>query len=117
MSIALASGRRNRRHYRLRRAFIEAGSMVLGLVLLIWSLLPVYNMFLIALDPEEGEVEFSGNLYPPEVSLEAFSPHFPDMALTPFENDVGSVGSRRDSDGAFAGPHAIYRWIIDLSES
>jgi multiple sugar transport system permease protein len=73
MSIALASGRRNRRHYRLRRAFIEAGSMVLGLVLLIWSLLPVYNMFLIALDPEEGEVEFSGNLYPPEVSLEAFS--------------------------------------------
>jgi multiple sugar transport system permease protein len=73
MSITLASGRRNRRHNRLRRAFIEAGSMVLGLVLLIWSLLPVYNMFLIALDPEEGEVEFSGNLYPPEVSLEAFS--------------------------------------------
>ena len=45
---------------------------MLGLVLLIWSLLPVYNMLLIALDPEEGEVEFSGNLYPPEPSLEAF---------------------------------------------
>jgi len=30
-------------------------------------------MLLIALDPEEGEVEFSGNLYPPEPSLEAFS--------------------------------------------
>ena len=28
---------------------------------LIWSLLPVYNMLLIALDPEEGEIEFSGN--------------------------------------------------------
>jgi multiple sugar transport system permease protein len=39
--------------------------MMLGVVLLIWSLLPVYNMFLIALDPEEGEIEFAGNLWPP----------------------------------------------------
>ncbi len=68
----MASSRRAHRNYRLRRAFTEAGSIILGLVLLIWSLLPVYNMFLIALDPEEGEVEFSGNLYPPEVSLDAF---------------------------------------------
>ena len=72
MSIVMASSRRAHRNYRLRRAFTEAGSIILGLVLLIWSLLPVYNMFLIALDPEEGEVEFSGNLYPPEVSLDAF---------------------------------------------
>jgi len=50
----------------------EAGSMVLGLVLLIWSLLPIYNMFLIALDPEEGEIEFTGNIFPPEPSLDAF---------------------------------------------
>jgi multiple sugar transport system permease protein len=68
----MASSRPKHRSYRLRRAFTEAGSIMLGLVLLIWSLLPVYNMFLIALDPEEGEVEFSGNLYPPEVSLDAF---------------------------------------------
>ena len=27
-----------RRHYRLRRALVEAGSVVLGVVLLIWSL-------------------------------------------------------------------------------
>jgi len=72
VSIVVASSRRAHRNYRLRRAFTEAGSIILGLVLLIWSLLPVYNMFLIALDPEEGEVEFSGNLYPPEVSLDAF---------------------------------------------
>jgi multiple sugar transport system permease protein len=39
--------------------------MMLGVVLLIWSLLPDYNMFLIALDPEEGEIEFAGNLWPP----------------------------------------------------
>ncbi len=46
--------------------------MVLGVVILIWSLAPVYNMFLIALDPEEGEIEFDGNLWPPEPSLEGF---------------------------------------------
>jgi multiple sugar transport system permease protein len=72
MSIVMASRRRRRRNYRLRRVLTEASSILLGLTLLIWSLLPVYNMLLIALDPEEGEVEFSGNLYPPEVSLEAF---------------------------------------------
>jgi multiple sugar transport system permease protein len=72
MSIVMASRRRRRRNYRLRRVLTEASSILLGLILLIWSLLPVYNILLIALDPEEGEVEFSGNLYPPEVSLEAF---------------------------------------------
>ena len=51
---------------------IEAGSAILGVILLIWSLLPVYNMFLIALDPEEGEIEFAGNLWPPEPSLQGF---------------------------------------------
>ncbi len=45
---------------------------MLGIVLLIWSLLPVYNMLLIALDPEEGEIEFDGNIWPPEPSLEGF---------------------------------------------
>lgn len=46
--------------------------MLLGIGLLIWSLFPVYNIFLIALDPEEGEIEFDGNLWPPEPSLEGF---------------------------------------------
>jgi multiple sugar transport system permease protein len=57
---------------RMRHILTEAGSALLALVLLIWSLLPIYNMFLIALDPEEGEVEFTGNLYPPEPSLQSF---------------------------------------------
>src|SRR5436305_6027358 len=64
----LTARRRNRR----RRAFTEAGSVVLGVGLLVWSLLPVYNMLLIALDPEEGEIEFAGNLWPPAPSLEGF---------------------------------------------
>ena len=61
-----------RRRYSARRTLIEAGSMILGVILLIWSLLPIYNMLLIALDPEEGEIEFAGNLWVPEPSLEGF---------------------------------------------
>jgi multiple sugar transport system permease protein len=72
MSVALALPQRARRRYRLRRVLPEAGSVMLGIVILIWSLTPVYNMFLIALDPEEGEIEFDGNLWPPEPSLEGF---------------------------------------------
>jgi multiple sugar transport system permease protein len=60
------------RRYRLRRVLTEAGSVMLGVVLAGWSLLPVYNMLLIALDPEEGEIEFAGNLWTPEPSLDGF---------------------------------------------
>ncbi len=72
MSVAAVFGGPARRRYRLRRALVEAGSIMLAVFLLIWTLLPVYNMFLIALDPEEGEIEFDGNLWPPQPSLEAF---------------------------------------------
>jgi len=75
MSVALDLSqpmRLARRRYRLRRTLTEAGSVMLGFVLLIWSLMPVYNMLLIALDPEEGEIEFAGNIWPPEPSLEGF---------------------------------------------
>jgi multiple sugar transport system permease protein len=72
VSAAALPARPRRRRYRLRRAVAEAGSIILGIALLIWSLLPVYNMFLVALDPEEGEIEFDGNLWPPEPSLEGF---------------------------------------------
>ena len=61
-----------RSSYRLRRVLVETGSAVLGVVLLIWSLFPIYNMFMIALDPEEGEIEFAGNLWTPEPSLDGF---------------------------------------------
>jgi multiple sugar transport system permease protein len=41
-----------------------------GVVLLIWTLLPVYNMLLIALD-DEGD-EFTGSLWPENPSFESF---------------------------------------------
>jgi multiple sugar transport system permease protein len=72
VSIVLPSGRLAGRHYRLRRVITELGSMMLGAVILIWSVTPIYNMLLVALDPEEGEIEFDGNIWPPEPSLVGF---------------------------------------------
>jgi multiple sugar transport system permease protein len=72
VSATIAFGRRATRRIRFRRVATEAGAVMLGIVLLIWSVAPIYNMLLIALDPEEGEVEFSGNVWPPEPSLESF---------------------------------------------
>ena len=72
MTIALSVPRPARRRYRLRRGLGEAGSVMLAIVLMIWSLLPVYQILLIALDPEEGEIEFSGNIWPSELSLDGF---------------------------------------------
>ena len=62
---------RHRAHYRLRRILVEASSAVLGAVILIWSLMPVYNMFQVALDPE-GHSEFTWDIWPPHPTLSAF---------------------------------------------
>ena len=72
MSIATIVGGPARSRYPRRRLLTEAGSAILAFILLIWTLLPIYNMFLIALDPEEGEIEFTGNIVPSEPSLDAF---------------------------------------------
>ena len=72
MSVAPSFGGPARRpRYRMRGIFTEAASAMLGVVLLVWSLLPVYNMLLIALDPE-GDNEFAGYIWPPDPSLESF---------------------------------------------
>jgi multiple sugar transport system permease protein len=72
MSVALARARTPRRdRHRLPALAGHAGTAVLVVVLLIWWLLPVYNMMLIALDPE-GDTEFSGDIWPAAPTLEAF---------------------------------------------
>ncbi len=57
---------------RLRRVVVEVASVLLVIVLLIWSLTPVYNMLLIALDPDEGDIEFEGLIWPADPSLHSF---------------------------------------------
>ena len=56
----------------MRRRLGDAASVALGIVLLVWSLTPVYNMLLIALDRDEGDIEFAGLLWPPDPSLHSF---------------------------------------------
>jgi multiple sugar transport system permease protein len=57
-------------HYRLQRYGIEILAVALGLVLAIWSLLPIYNMWMIALDSHDDV--FSGTVWPEHPTLEAF---------------------------------------------
>jgi multiple sugar transport system permease protein len=45
---------------------------MLSVALLIWWLLPLYNMLLIALDPE-GDTEFTGVIWPADPTLKAFA--------------------------------------------
>jgi multiple sugar transport system permease protein len=59
-------------HYRRRRLLTRAASVGFGLALVAWTLLPVWNILLIALDPDEGETEFAGFIFPPEPSLNSF---------------------------------------------
>jgi len=58
--------------YRMRRVLAEVASVTLGAGLLIWSLMPVYNMLLIALDRDEGDIEFEGIIWPLDPSLHSF---------------------------------------------
>jgi multiple sugar transport system permease protein len=73
MSVVAAPARaKPRSRHRLRRGLVETGSIVLGLILLIWSLIPVYNMFLVALDPQ-GHNEFTYEIWPAHPTLAAFA--------------------------------------------
>lgn len=71
MSPALAAGApTRRRRHRLRRVLTTGAATVLGAVLVIWTIVPVYNMLLIALS-EDGD-EFTGTVWPSDPSFESF---------------------------------------------
>jgi multiple sugar transport system permease protein len=61
-----------RPRHRPRQVLGEVASAALGVVILIWSIAPVYNMLLIALDRDEGDIEFEGLIWPPDPSLHSF---------------------------------------------
>ena len=71
MSRVAAPDRTVRRRYRSgRRLAGGIAGAAFGIALLIWTLLPVYNLVLIALD-DEGD-EFTGSLWPRDPSFESF---------------------------------------------
>ena len=71
MSLALPARRTKRRpNYRLRSALVETACLAFAAVLVIWSLVPVYNMVLIALS--EHSAVFSGEIFPWDPSFHSF---------------------------------------------
>jgi multiple sugar transport system permease protein len=69
---AAAGHSRGVRYHRIRRTLIEVGSVLLGIAIVIWSLVPVFNMFRIGLD-RAGHNEFSPSLWPDHPTLDVFA--------------------------------------------
>jgi multiple sugar transport system permease protein len=67
MSLTLTAGRTR---FRLRRGLDRTAVAILGVVIAFWTLIPVYNMLLIALS-EDGD-EFTGTVWPSDPSFESF---------------------------------------------
>ena len=59
-----------RPNYRLRRSLTEAAALALAVVVLIWTLVPIYNIVIVALEPH-GDV-FTNDIWPANPSLESF---------------------------------------------
>jgi multiple sugar transport system permease protein len=72
MSATTAGGRVAPPHiYRIRRYLTEAACLALGFVLLVWSLLPIYNIIIVALSSHDDV--FSGTVWPEHASLHSFA--------------------------------------------
>ena len=70
MSLALTSGKTALPRFR-RRQWTRVAGIGLGIALLIWTLLPVYNMVLIALDLDADE--FTGSIWPSAPDFSSFA--------------------------------------------
>jgi multiple sugar transport system permease protein len=67
---AEGSARRRRPNYRLRRNLAEAAALAVGIAVLIWTLVPIYNIVIVALE-SHGDV-FTNDIWPAKPSLESF---------------------------------------------
>jgi multiple sugar transport system permease protein len=69
-TLADAGSRRRSRRYRMRRNLSEAAALALGVVIVIWTLTPIYNMVMVSLE-SHGDV-FTNEIWPATPSLESF---------------------------------------------
>lgn len=72
MSATVADGRAPARHpnYRRRARLVEAAALAFGLLLIIWTLLPIYNIVMVSLE-SHGDV-FTDAIWPPQPSAASF---------------------------------------------
>jgi multiple sugar transport system permease protein len=59
-----------RRKWRWRRIGVECASVLLGLVLLVWTLMPLYSMVLVSLESHDNV--FTSHLWPADATLAGF---------------------------------------------
>ena len=69
-AVAARPAERMRRAARRWRYLSNAGAAVVSVVLLVWTLAPLYNMIMVSLE-HEGDV-FSDHLWPPHASADSF---------------------------------------------
>jgi len=62
--------RQRRPNYRRRRQLTTAATLAFGVVILIWTLAPIYNIVAVSLEPK-GDV-FTNDIFPPKPSAESF---------------------------------------------
>ena len=67
---AEGTARRRRPNYRVRRNLAEVAALTVGIAVLIWTLVPIYNIVIVALEPH-GDV-FTNDIWPAKPSLESF---------------------------------------------
>jgi multiple sugar transport system permease protein len=73
MSMSLtAGGAQSRRHprIRLRQNLSTAGQVVIGVAVLVWTIIPLYTMVQVALEPKENV--FNGAIWPVNATLSGF---------------------------------------------
>jgi multiple sugar transport system permease protein len=71
MTLALtAGGARPRRNYRTRRIWGEVAALSFAVLLLLWTLIPIYNIIAVSLEPH-GDV-FTNDIFPRNPSFESF---------------------------------------------
>ncbi len=58
------------RQYRVRRRVVHGFNMLVGLLIAFWSIIPIYNMWVISLDSHDDI--FAGNLWPEHASAHSF---------------------------------------------
>jgi multiple sugar transport system permease protein len=61
---------RRRPNYRVRRNLTEAAALALAVLVLIWTLTPIYNIVMVSLE-SHGDV-FTSDIWPANPSLESF---------------------------------------------
>jgi multiple sugar transport system permease protein len=70
VTVALAQGRARRPNYRNRRRWQEVAALLFAVVVLIWTLVPIYNIIAVSLEAH-GDV-FTNDIFPSKPSLESF---------------------------------------------